>query len=243
LAEGLCYKIYRIRNDSCRKMKIVAFVGASDSGKTHLIARIITELVRRGVRVAALKHCAHGFEIDSKGKDSWVLARAGAEGVGMIGPGEWAVLHKTSDGSEADPLDLAGRLFPQAEVVLVEGGKRLPGLPKIEVSRGRNPVGSVTPAGQLVGLVTDRPDEAGVSVPVFSFSQIGGICDFILSRGEVVMSTVKLEVDGEEILLNEFVQRIFENTIVGMAASLSGIDPDPKTITLVVERKTPAPKD
>jgi molybdopterin-guanine dinucleotide biosynthesis protein B len=222
-------------------MRIIAFVGASDSGKTHLLARIITEFVRRGIRVAALKHCAHGFEIDSKGKDSWIFSRAGAEGVAMIGPGEWAVLQKTSDGSEAAPLDLAARLFPRAEVVLVEGGKRLPGLPKIEVSRGPGPVRTVTPSGQLLGLVTDRPDEAEASVPVFSFSQVGGICDFILSQGEVAMSNIRLEVNGEEVLLNDFVKTLFENTVLGMLTSLSGVDPDPRTVTLVIERKAPPP--
>lgn len=220
-------------------MKIIAFVGASDSGKTQLLARLITEFVRRGVRVAALKHCAHGFEIDSKGKDSWLFARAGAEGVAMIGPGEWAVLHQTSDGSEADPADLAARFFPQADVVLVEGGKRLPGLPKIEVTRGPKAERPVTPAGQLLGLVTDRPDEAEVATPVFSFSQVGEICDFILSRGEVVMSKIKLEVDGREILLNDFVKAFIENTVLGMVTSLSGIGPEPETVTLVIERKAP----
>ncbi len=223
-------------------MKIVAFVGTSDSGKTHLLARVITEFVRREVRVAAIKHCAHGFEIDTKGKDSWIFARAGAEGIAMIGPGEWAVLQKTFDGSEASPGELAARLFPQAQVVLVEGGKRLAGLPKIEVTRGSEPARPLTPVEQLLGMVMDRPDESESPVPVFSFSQVGDICDLILSRGEVIVSNIKLEVDGREVLLNEFVRTVFEKTVLGMVSSLSGIDPDPKTINLVIERKDPAAK-
>ncbi len=221
-------------------MKIVAFVGASDSGKTQLISQLIGEFAHRGVRVAALKHCPHGFEIDTKGKDSWMFARAGADGVAMIGPGEWAVLHKASDGSEADPADIASRFFPAAEVVLVEGGKGMRGLPKIEVTRDLRLSPPVTPPDQILGLVTDRQDESESPVPVFAFSQVAGICDFILSQGEVAMPDVKLEVDGREVLLNEFVQTIFANTVLGLVASLSGLDPEPRTVTLVIERKRTA---
>jgi hypothetical protein len=55
------------------------------------------------------------------------------------------------------------------------------------------------------------------------------------------MSNIKLEVDGEEVLLNEFVKTFFEKVVLGMVTSLSGVNPDPRTVTLVIERKAPPP--
>lgn len=48
---------------------IVSIVGKSSSGKTTLVEKLIPELVRRGYRVATVKHNIHDFEIDHEGKD------------------------------------------------------------------------------------------------------------------------------------------------------------------------------
>ncbi|MFH0822674.1 MAG: molybdopterin-guanine dinucleotide biosynthesis protein B, partial [Pseudomonadota bacterium] len=57
---------------------IVSIVGKSDVGKTTLIEKIIGTLRNRGYRVATIKHDAHSFEIDHKGKDSWRHKHAGS---------------------------------------------------------------------------------------------------------------------------------------------------------------------
>ena len=51
-------------------MRIVAVVGLSETGKTRLVVRLIEEFRRRGLRVAAVKRCSHGFSLDTEGKDS-----------------------------------------------------------------------------------------------------------------------------------------------------------------------------
>src|SRR5438876_10539583 len=60
---------------------ILCFVGRSNSGKTTLIERVIPVLVREGYRIATIKHAGHGFDLDTEGKDSWRLKRAGAKTV------------------------------------------------------------------------------------------------------------------------------------------------------------------
>jgi len=50
---------------------IVAVVGRSGSGKTTLIERLIPELERRSLRVGAVKHTHHDFDLNARGKDSW----------------------------------------------------------------------------------------------------------------------------------------------------------------------------
>ena len=221
-------------------MKIVALVGVSGSGKTRLIAGLVAEFKRRGLRTCVLKHCAHGFALDTEGKDTWSFAAAGADGVAMAGPEEWAVRMKTQDGRQPDLRGLVRRLFADADVVLVEGGKTAR-FKKIEVLRTGVSGGLLTAEEDLLAVVSDAADMAPASRPAFEPSQTAEICDLILSCGEDVMSEIMLEVDGQEVNLNPFVRTIFENTIRGMVASLSGLDPDPETITVVI-RKGPAPK-
>ena len=57
---------------------ILSIVGKSNSGKTTLLEKLITELTGRGWRVATIKHNKHGFNIDHEGKDSYRHKKAGA---------------------------------------------------------------------------------------------------------------------------------------------------------------------
>lgn len=160
-------------------MRIVAVVGFSESGKTRLVVGLIRELKRRGLRVVAVKRCSHGFSLDTEGKDTADFSRAGADGVAMIAPDGWAAI---GGGPGPDASELARRLFPEAEVVLVEGGKEVPGTRKIEVLRSGSP-GPVSPPGELIGVVSDSP-VPGAAAPVFGSADIAGIAKLILAQKE-----------------------------------------------------------
>lgn len=67
-------------------LKIFAFVGHSNTGKTRLIKHLVPELKRRGYSVAVIKHCAYGFSFDPEGKDSRLFMEAGSDGVAMVSP-------------------------------------------------------------------------------------------------------------------------------------------------------------
>lgn len=101
----------------------IAFCGYSGSGKTTLLVDLIGELVRRGLRVAAIKHDAHGLQIDTPGKDSDRLFRAGAN-VHVRGPGEGLIRHHR-DGDE-DLASAVDRMRADHDVVLIEGHKATP---------------------------------------------------------------------------------------------------------------------
>ena len=220
-------------------MKIVAVVGLSESGKTRLITRLIGELKRRGLRTCAVKRCSHGFSLDTEGKDSSDFTKAGADGVAMISPEGWAALSKSP---AADVEVLASRLFPTADVVLVEGGKAAAGLPKIEVLRAGLSDVLVSRPGDLLAVVADFPLPDGLMVPIFRPEAAAEICDLILNPEEGNMAEIKLEVDGREVNLNPFVRTFIEKTILGMVTSLSGVDPEPNKISLIIERGDAAGK-
>lgn len=122
----------------------VAVTGPSGAGKTRVVAGLTRRLSRRGVRVAALKHAAHGFDLDRPGTDSERLAVAGAVVVGLAGPGEGAVLFPRLPSREGavswrDWLALVvkacrARGGHGPDLVLVEGFTQSD-LPKIVVGR------------------------------------------------------------------------------------------------------------
>ena len=163
-------------------MRICAVVGFSESGKTRLVTRLIEEFKRRGLRTCAVKRCSHGFSLDLEGKDSADFSRAGADGVALLAPEGWAAMGKSSVG---DIRAWAGCLFPEADVVLVEGGKESRGFPKVEVLRAGVSETLMSDPAELVAVVSDVPLPEIPAVPVVRPSDPLRICDLILSLEEV----------------------------------------------------------
>ena len=214
---------------------------SSESGKTRLVARLIREIKGRGSRVAAVKRCAHGFRLDTEGTDTAAFGRAGADGVAMVSPDGWAAL---GPGVDVDAAGLAARLFPDADVVLVEGGKGVRGWPKIEVLRPGVAETPSSPPEELVAVVSEANlSGVGASLPVLGPDDIAGITDLIMALEEAKMTEIKLDVDGREVNLNAFVQTVFERIVVGMVTALSGVDPEPKRIALVIDRSGGPPRE
>jgi molybdopterin-guanine dinucleotide biosynthesis protein MobB len=226
-------------------MKTVAIVGFSESGKTRLIAGLIGELKKRGMRTCAVKRCSHGFSLDTEGKDTSDFSRAGADGVAMVSLEGWAAIGKAP---AIDASALAARLFPDAEVVLIEGGKDVRGARKIEVLRAGVSELLMSRPEELLAVVSDFAFRDGdvrnndVPVPVFRPEETARISDLILSVEEANMADITLEVDGREVNLNPFVRTFIEKTVLGMVTSLSGVDPEPKRVSLVIDREGAAAK-
>ena len=74
-------------------MKVFCIVGPAKSGKTLLIERLIPELNRRGLRVAAVKHTHHRHvSLDIPGKDTYRYRQAGAEIIVLASPDGFSIL-------------------------------------------------------------------------------------------------------------------------------------------------------
>jgi molybdopterin-guanine dinucleotide biosynthesis protein len=160
---------------------LVAVVGKSDSGKTSLIERLIPELRALGLRVGAVKHDAHGFEIDHPGKDSWRHGQAGAEAYAVSSPGRFAYIAQVR---EELPLDvLARRYFGHVDLLVAEGYKR--SAPhRVEVFRAA--AGHAEPLcgpGEALALVTDAALEHEHR---FALDDAAGLARFIAARLETL---------------------------------------------------------
>ena len=85
------------------RMRIIGLAGWSGSGKTTLVTKVIPVLVRRGLKVATVKHAHHDFDTDQPGKDSWLHRRAGASEVAIVSSRRWAIVHELGQGPEQEP--------------------------------------------------------------------------------------------------------------------------------------------
>ena len=59
---------------------ILAVSGVKNSGKTTLIASLLSKLKQKGLKAAVIKHDGHEFEADIPGTDTWRFGEAGACG-------------------------------------------------------------------------------------------------------------------------------------------------------------------
>jgi molybdopterin-guanine dinucleotide biosynthesis protein MobB len=159
-------------------MKIIAFVGQSNTGKTQLIKSLVAEWKRRNRSVSVIKHCSHGFTLDLEGKDTWQFMEAGADNVSMVSSNTLATIQKTK--FEPDLLEIAETVFPSSDIIIIEGGRRTKNVRKIEVLRSGISETTETPEEELLAVVCDR--KLDLDTPVFLPNQIDALADFIESN-------------------------------------------------------------
>jgi len=212
---------------------IVSIVGTSDSGKTTLIEKLVPELVRRGYRVATIKHDIHGFEVDREGKDSWRHKQAGAHTVVISSPQKLAIIRDVDH--DADLEELRDRYIQDADIILSEGFKRN-SQAKIEVFRKETRRELLcTKEDNLLAVATNQPLNTGV--PCFGLDDARGLVGLIEEKflqGKEP-PRVRLKVNGKEIALSPFVERMILGTVRGMVSSLKGCEA-PESVEIQIKR-------
>jgi molybdopterin-guanine dinucleotide biosynthesis protein B len=160
---------------------IISIVGRRNSGKTTVLEALISELTGRGLSVGVLKHTTHEFDIDREGKDTWRYRRAGAQATAIMSSDQLAVI-RALDG-EPGLDEVAALLGSDLDVILAEGFKRAPMI-KIEIVRAATGCDVLTPADQLLAVVTDC--ELKTAAPQLAFESIVTLADLIVehTRGD-----------------------------------------------------------
>ncbi|GAB4236186.1 MAG: hypothetical protein Kow00109_09620 [Acidobacteriota bacterium] len=160
--------------------KAVAFVGPSGSGKTTLICRLVSELQRRGLRCAVIKHAHHGFEMDHPGKDTFRMREAGAAAVVIASGTATAFWRREVEQRRAE--ELIEEFVADYDLVLVEGYHRS-SLPKVLLP------GAEEAGYEVVGPVWARvsatePSSAAAPIPRFHRDEVAALADFLTGEGE-----------------------------------------------------------
>lgn len=157
---------------------IVSIVGKSNSGKTTLMEKIISELVGRGYRVATIKHNRHGFNIDHEGKDSYRHKKAGAHTTVVSSPYQLALIQDVDHDYSFE--EIRDNFIRDADIILTEGFK-VNDYPKIEVYRSELKRELIsTKEDNLIAVATDI--KLDMDVPCFDINDAKAISDFIENK-------------------------------------------------------------
>ncbi len=161
-------------------MKPVIFgvTGWKNSGKTRLVAGLVSTLKSRGFVVSTVKHAHHGFDVDKPGTDSYAHREAGAKEVALVSGKRWVLMHEMRDEAEPTLDEILAKLAP-CDIVVIEGFKACPH-PKIEATRSETrrdqPIWPNDPS--IVAIASDYKIENS-GRRVFDLNDISDITDFV----------------------------------------------------------------
>ncbi len=99
----------------------LAVIGRKHSGKTTVVEGLVANFVKKGLRVATVKHVSQsGFSMDSEGKDTWRHSVAGANPVILVSDKEMTI--KIRDGASVS-LGTLSKIAEEnkANVIIIEG--------------------------------------------------------------------------------------------------------------------------
>ncbi len=188
-------------------MWLTAVTGYKNSGKTALCMDLIAGLKEKGFSVGFIKHT---HDQDHMRHDAMTdTGRALSSGCDTL---LWSPksLRFESPEAEVSPISLAGRFFPEADIVIIEGGKNL-NMPKIWVVGGGK-----------------REDAAGIP-GVYAFyerggSDLSGLVSLIASKAAECRRSSSVFIDGKPLYMKNFIADFVGGSIAGMLRSLKGVE-------------------
>lgn len=154
---------------------MIGFAAYSGTGKTTLLEKLIVYFKARGLRLGVLKHDAHDFDIDHKGKDSWRFQQAGADITLISSAYKMALVEQRPRTFEENIA-----MLHDVDLILIEGYKQET-IPRIGICRKATDKGLPGRAEDYAAIVTD--DEAlieSANVPCFALDDVEGVAEFIL---------------------------------------------------------------
>ena len=208
---------------------VLAIVGKSDSGKTTVASYLIETLTQEGYRIAAVKHCPHGHEIDHPESDTGRLRGAGAVTVVASSPSKVTTVETV--GRDITLESIVTTMAPGIDLVIAEGYKDS-AVPKVLVADGEGPHPDVE---NVVAFVTR--DTVEREVPTYHPDNLRQLADKI--RGELLeerpaAASVSLTVDGVYVPLKRYPALALAEIVKGFLASLDDIPRDPTETRITI---------
>lgn len=159
-------------------LPLLAIAAYSGTGKTTLLKHVIPLLINRGVRVGLIKHTHHQMDIDTPGKDSYELRKAGAAQTIVASSQRWALMTETPEQEEPNIYDLVGKMDASTlHLVLVEGFKheKVAKIALFRQSLCRELSDLIDE--HVIAIATDT--EIDTQLPVLDINQPEQVADFI----------------------------------------------------------------
>lgn len=158
---------------------LLGVVAHSGSGKTTLLKQVIPYLRQNNVRVGLIKHSHHSVDVDTPGKDSFELRKAGANQTMVASNSRWALMTETPDTDVVDLSYLASRFDESSlDLILVEGFKheKIAKIALFRQASGKNIEGFLD--DYVIAIVSDTPFVS--DIPQLDLNNSAEVGDFIL---------------------------------------------------------------
>jgi molybdopterin molybdotransferase len=159
-------------------LPLLGFAAYSGTGKTTLLEAILPIIRSAGIRVAVLKHAHHDFDLDTPGKDSYRLRKAGADQM-LVASGNRHVLF-TETPEKEESFEYLLNMFDHSklDLILVEGCKTL-SFAKIELHRVSVGKPWLYPVdGDIIAIAADTQVDS--DLPQIDINDIDGISNFVI---------------------------------------------------------------
>jgi molybdopterin-guanine dinucleotide biosynthesis protein B len=164
---------------------VLGFAAWSGTGKTTLLVQLLPRLRAAGLRIGMIKHAHHSFDVDTPGKDSYELRKAGAEQMLVASQRRWALMGELNQPHEPQLAELLARLDREdLDLILVEGFRAV-SFPKIELHRPSigKPLLHLRD-DSIIAVASDAPLDT--VVPVLDLNRPDEIAAFVLAWSQRV---------------------------------------------------------
>ena len=154
----------RAANEGRKVPQIAVVAPVAGTGKTTFLEKLTARLSRRGIRVAVVKSDAHGFSLDTQGKDSARFRASGACAVSVVSLKGYFLEEATRL-----PFDRAADKFEKIDLILTES-RTYAACPAFSLWRGRgepilgNGVTALFAGEKLSEAAADIAGENGISI-------------------------------------------------------------------------------
>ncbi|MBT3196931.1 MAG: bifunctional molybdopterin-guanine dinucleotide biosynthesis adaptor protein MobB/molybdopterin molybdotransferase MoeA [Gammaproteobacteria bacterium] len=192
---------------------LLGFAAWSGTGKTTLLLQLIPLLKSRGIRVAAIKHTHHNFDIDQPGKDSYALRKSGADQLLVASAQRWALMTETRERQqEPNLIQLLPQLdHTQLDLILIEGFKH-EAIPRIELYR--SPIGKpllYPDDPQIIAIALTATESIQPTIPRLDLDNSSQIADFIQTQLKPQQEPITMDTPKQPLLpFNQAQEQIFQ---------------------------------
>ncbi len=147
--------------------------GVKNSGKTTLIEGLISKFTDEGLRVGAIKHDGHDFNLDMEGTDTDRFAKAGAGTIGIFSKCKNVMIEHT----QRSITEMLHKI-KEVDIVIIEGMKDS-SFPKVEVVRENISNKLVCDPKSIICIATNTEIAEQYHKPVFHLDNITSIYEQI----------------------------------------------------------------
>jgi len=196
-------------------ISIVAVSGYKNSGKTTLCKKLLAELQKMDIKTGYIKRTAE--EAILKTNKTTDTGSVTDMGIGTLLWGNDGLRYEAPADENTTPQSIAAKYFPDAELLILEGGKNI-NLPKIWVRSN----GEDIPDYPGIFLIYDRYADI-TDGNTFSEGHEADLAKKLseLVRGKAYRSS-KVYIGDRPLPMKDFVSDFIRGGILGMIESLKG---------------------